>query len=57
MGEPTLEQRFADAMGQLLGPNFPTQIGVAVSGGGDSMARKRRWWLMRPPCWATNTRS
>ncbi len=36
--QPTLDQRFADAMGQLLGPDFPTDIGLAVSGGGDSMA-------------------
>ncbi|WP_323771638.1 tRNA lysidine(34) synthetase TilS [Antarctobacter sp.] len=34
----SLDQRFADAMGQRLGPNFPSDIGLAVSGGGDSMA-------------------
>lgn len=33
-----LPQRFADQMGQLLGPEFPTKIALAVSGGGDSMA-------------------
>ncbi len=33
-----LPQRFADEMGALLGPNFPDEIGMAVSGGGDSMA-------------------
>jgi tRNA(Ile)-lysidine synthase len=34
----SLDQRFADAMGQHLGPDFPMDIGLAVSGGGDSMA-------------------
>ncbi|MDU8910417.1 tRNA lysidine(34) synthetase TilS [Aestuariicoccus sp. MJ-SS9] len=34
----SLDQRFADAMGQLLGPDFPSDIALAVSGGGDSMA-------------------
>lgn len=34
----TLDQRFADAMGEMLGPDFPTEIALAVSGGGDSMA-------------------
>ena len=33
-----LPQRFADQMGQLLGPAFPSKIALAVSGGGDSMA-------------------
>ena len=37
-GTKSLDQRFADAMGQLLGPDFPTDIALAVSGGGDSMA-------------------
>lgn len=35
---PSLDQRFADAMGAALGPEFPADIGLAVSGGGDSMA-------------------
>ena len=34
----SLDQRFAEAMGQLLGPDFPRDIALAVSGGGDSMA-------------------
>lgn len=34
----TLPEHFAGRMGQLLGPDFPTHIGLAVSGGGDSMA-------------------
>lgn len=33
-----LPQQFADQMGALLGPDFPSDIGLAVSGGGDSMA-------------------
>ncbi|MFP7675337.1 tRNA lysidine(34) synthetase TilS [Marivita sp. S0852] len=36
--DPPLQQRFADEMGRLLGPDFPSDIGLAVSGGGDSMA-------------------
>jgi len=35
---PALAQRFADTMGQMLGPDFPSKLGIAVSGGGDSMA-------------------
>lgn len=33
-----LAEHFAVQMGWLLGPDFPTQIALAVSGGGDSMA-------------------
>ncbi len=32
-----LDQRFAEAMGQLLGLEFPSDMALAVSGGGDSM--------------------
>ena len=38
MTSDTLEARFAARMGALLGPDFPPAIGLAVSGGGDSMA-------------------
>ena len=34
----SLEDRIAVELGQLLGPDFPSEIGLAVSGGGDSMA-------------------
>jgi tRNA(Ile)-lysidine synthase len=34
----SLSDRFAARMGALLGPEFPTDIALAVSGGGDSMA-------------------
>ena len=37
-GAQSLDQRFAGAMGDLLGPDFPSDIALAVSGGGDSMA-------------------
>ncbi len=33
-----LPQQFADRMGQMIGPDFPSDLGVSVSGGGDSMA-------------------
>ncbi|MFD1344410.1 tRNA lysidine(34) synthetase TilS [Litorisediminicola beolgyonensis] len=33
-----LDARFAAEMGVLLGPDFPSDIALAVSGGGDSMA-------------------
>lgn len=38
MSKDTLDTRFAARMGALLGPDFPAVIGIAVSGGGDSMA-------------------
>ncbi|PWK59394.1 tRNA lysidine(34) synthetase TilS [Roseicyclus mahoneyensis] len=36
--QSSLEARFAARMGSLLGPDFPSDIALAVSGGGDSMA-------------------
>jgi tRNA(Ile)-lysidine synthase len=38
VSEPNLNERFAASMGALLGPDFPRDIALAVSGGGDSMA-------------------
>ncbi|MCU4654482.1 tRNA lysidine(34) synthetase TilS [Roseibacterium sp. SDUM158016] len=38
MSEDSLSDRFAARMGALLGPDFPSDIALAVSGGGDSMA-------------------
>ena len=38
MSDTSLPQQFADSMGALTGPDFPTDLAVAVSGGGDSMA-------------------
>ena len=35
---PSLDTRFAEAMGAALGPEFPDHVALAVSGGGDSMA-------------------
>lgn len=36
--DASLTGRFADHIGRLLGPDFPEKIGLAVSGGADSMA-------------------
>lgn len=38
MSDDSLDARFSARMGALLGPDFPTDIALAVSGGGDSMA-------------------
>jgi len=38
VNKTSLQDRFAGQMGQLLGPEFPPDIALAVSGGGDSMA-------------------
>ncbi len=38
MTDGSLDDRFAASMGALLGPDFPNDVALAVSGGGDSMA-------------------